>query len=788
MRNAFLFALAFLCALSGTLHAQSITCTFGVPGTDHSEGNKILKLSNGHYAIGGFINEGACLLIVDAQCNILYQRVFDDLIPGQSQITDLLESPEGQLIAVGDYCAGCTADYLPNKSFVLRTDLSLQPDLATGVKFYGLLGCCNALQTGVNTNPRIANANEGNYLMVSGVGVNVGLNPQDVGVMRLDANLDTMWTRTFHNGFFETPTDIEPVGDGYLLTLPRAFTTPYLAKINNSGELVWSQAISGSSDLFGVEANAFGNVYTVGSVLSVENVQTEVKAWNSIGTVLNSLSYGDPMQDIGRDIQQADNGTLVSVSTSVQPNPFGTYVQSRVHRIDPGLLNVLDFSILPNPNVLTNVIAQSLALSNCDGSNYAVTGFQQTIGSTRILFIRIHKEETLPYAIEAGSTALCPGESTLLTAMAADSYLWSTGETLQSIVVTAPGVYSVAAQLGCNSAIAQIEITGFNLPLAAFSPNINGVSVNFSNNSSFGESFQWDFGDGMTSTAGAPTHQYATGGNYEVTLIATNVCGSDTSAQTITITLPPVASWTQSANSGCESCGGFPIEFTASPQGTGLTYTWTFEGGVPATSNAANPLVRYSGPGTYGVTLTVSNAAGSGTLSMADAVTISPAAAADFAASFDGFTAAFSNNSTHATDYLWTFGDGNSSTAVSPVHTYTAAGNYTVVLVANNDCGVPSMQVAYLSIVVGLQEPDQGEKDQACVSPNPARTNQWLTWNGDTSPEMKAYWYDTTGKMLNSVTFSANAPSLPAPGHSGVYLLKVVQNNGAQETCKVIIE
>ncbi len=223
MRNAILLALAFLCALQSTLHAQSITCTFGVAGT-HSEGNKILKLSNGNYAIGGFINQEAVLLVVDAQCNIIHQRVFSDLIPGKSQITDLLESPEGQLIAVGDHCADCTTEYLPNKSFVLRTDLSLQPDLATGIKSYGLLGCCNGLQTDVNTDPRIANANEGNYLMVSNVGLDIGLNPQDVGVMRLDANLDTMWTKTFHNGFFETPTDIEPVGDGYLLTFtPRIF-------------------------------------------------------------------------------------------------------------------------------------------------------------------------------------------------------------------------------------------------------------------------------------------------------------------------------------------------------------------------------------------------------------------------------------------------------------------------------------------------------------------------------------------------------------------------------------
>ncbi|NUO00680.1 MAG: PKD domain-containing protein [Saprospiraceae bacterium] len=788
MRNAILIALAFLCTLKSTLNAQSVTCTFGISGTDHSEGHKVLQLSNGNFAVGGFINRQACLLVVDAQCNIIHQRIFNDLIPGQSRITDLIESHENQLIVVGDHCADCTTEYLPNKSFVLQTDLMLQPDLVTGVKSYGRLGCCNNLQNGINSFPSIVQGNDDNYLMVSNVGVDAGLNPQDIGVMRLNENLDTLWTKTFHNGFFESPTDVEAVGDGYVLTVPRAFSTPYLAKINNEGQLVWSKVINQGVDLYGLEATHAGNIYTAGSLLPADNLQTEVSVWSSAGDLLNSLNYGDPLQDIGRDIQQADNGRLVSVSTSVQPNIFGTYVQSRVHVIDPSILNVLNTSTVPNPNILTNVVAQSLTLSNCDGSNYAITGFQQTVGSTRVLFIHIHNEETEPFEIEAGSMELCPGESTQLTAMDADTYLWSTGETTQSIVASAPGTYSIAAQLGCHPAIAQITITGLNLPSANFSTTINGTSVQFSNNSSFGESFQWDFGDGMTGTTDAPAHQYAAGGNYEVTLVASNACGTDTTRQTIAIVLPPVAGWSQSADSGCENCSGFSVEFTATTTGNGLSYAWTFEGGIPATSTAANPVVRYTTAGVYPVTLVVSNSAGSGSLTVMEAVTVSPAAQADFAAAFDGFTAVFTNNSIHANDFLWTFGDGSSSTDPSPVHTYANPGNYTVVLVAKNECGIPSMQIAYLSIVVGLNDPEEGKSAQTFVSPNPVRNNQWLTWSGNTTPEMRAYWYDTTGKLLNFLSFSDSSPSLQAPTHSGAYLLKIILDNGVQYTCKVIVE
>src|SRR5690606_24650330 len=37
-----------------------------------------------------------------------------------------------------------------------------------------------------------------------------------------------------------------------------------------------------------------------------------------------------------------------------------------------------------------------------------------------------------------------------------------------------------------------------------------------------------------------------------------------------------------------------------------------------------------------------------------------------------------------STSYLWDFGDGNTSTAVNPVHTYTTAGNRSVTLVVTN--------------------------------------------------------------------------------------------------------
>lgn len=81
---------------------------------------------------------------------------------------------------------------------------------------------------------------------------------------------------------------------------------------------------------------------------------------------------------------------------------------------------------------------------------------------------------------------------------------------------------------GCS---ASVSVTvGFNNPLpdAAFSWFAAGSTVQFSNQSTNGTSYSWDFGDGTTSTEQNPVHTYAAGGSYTVTLIVTNNCGSDT--------------------------------------------------------------------------------------------------------------------------------------------------------------------------------------------------------------------------------------------------------------------
>lgn len=77
-----------------------------------------------------------------------------------------------------------------------------------------------------------------------------------------------------------------------------------------------------------------------------------------------------------------------------------------------------------------------------------------------------------------------------------------------------------------------------NNPIANFSESISSNTATFTNSSSSVNStlnYSWDFGDGNTSSIQNPSHTYITGGNYTITLIASNCIFSDTISKTIQI-------------------------------------------------------------------------------------------------------------------------------------------------------------------------------------------------------------------------------------------------------------
>ncbi|AKJ38402.1 PKD domain-containing protein [Methanosarcina barkeri] len=165
-------------------------------------------------------------------------------------------------------------------------------------------------------------------------------------------------------------------------------------------------------------------------------------------------------------------------------------------------------------------------------------------------------------------------------------------------------------------------------PEANFNSNVTSgnapLTVQFKDESTnTPTSWEWNFGDGKTSTEQNPSHTYETVGTYTVNLTAMNYGGSNDTTKTDYITVTsdtsaPVARFTTDANSGQVP---FTVKFTDTSAGKVSSWNWDFGDG--STSTDQNPTHTYVTAGSYNVTLTVTGPGGSNTATSAEPITVS---------------------------------------------------------------------------------------------------------------------------------------------------------------------
>ena len=134
------------------------------------------------------------------------------------------------------------------------------------------------------------------------------------------------------------------------------------------------------------------------------------------------------------------------------------------------------------------------------------------------------------------------------------------------------------------------------------------------------------------------------------------------------------------------------VQYTNESSDNAISYTWTFEGGEPATSTEQNPQVTYAFPGVYTVTLIATNGAGSDALTRFDYIRVGGEPVAEFGFTQDGFTVEFINVSTAADNFIWNFGDGGMSTDENPIYTFEPGLSYPVQLIVINECGTDTTE------------------------------------------------------------------------------------------------
>lgn len=391
------------------------------------------------------------------------------------------------------------------------------------------------------------------------------------------------------------------------------------------------------------------------------------------------------------------------------------------------------------------------------------------------------------------------------------SWAWSFGDggtsTAQnsSHEYAAPGNYSVsltvtsASGTDAENKAGYILVSDPVLPVASFSgtprTGIRPLDVHFTDQSAPGSfpitAWSWSFGDGGTSTSQSPTHTYAAAGSYDVTLTVTTSAGTDSDTQAgyvvVSNPVPPTAGF-----SGTPRSGVVPLSVQFTDQSTAGTYainsrSWSFGDG--ATSTAQNPSHTYAAAGSYDVTLTVTTEAGTDSdTKPAYVVASNPVLPT---AGFSGtprsgsiplnvqFTDQSLPGSFPVTAWSWSFGDGGTSTAQNPSHTYAAAGSYDVSLSVTTSAGSDGDTKA--DYVVATQPPT------AAFEGSP-RSGDWplLVQFTDLSAQGSAAITAWSWTFGDGATSTSQSPA-HTYGAAGTYtvVLTVTTSDGADTETKV---
>ena len=326
----------------------------------------------------------------------------------------------------------------------------------------------------------------------------------------------------------------------------------------------------------------------------------------------------------------------------------------------------------------TGAISQSIIVDTTGNYTVRVTDANSCQSpESDPLFIQVNPLPAKPVIDITGDTEFCEGGSVILGTASMDGYLWSTGETTQSVNVNTSGKYAVVVTDAntCTSPPSDsVEIIVNVLP-AKPAVTINGDpefceggSVELSTGAA--SLYSWSTGEITQSII------VSTSGKYAVSVTDANGCDSPVS-DSVTITVNPLpVKPVVTANGPAEFCEGGSVELTTAAMDS---YQWsTMETTQSITVDAS---------GDYTVTVTDSNSCQSEE-SDPFTVTVNPLPAKP-AITVTGDTRFCEGGSVDLTTdimdgYLWNTGETTQSISVSSV------GKYTVVVTDVNSCESPA--------------------------------------------------------------------------------------------------
>lgn len=233
-----------------------------------------------------------------------------------------------------------------------------------------------------------------------------------------------------------------------------------------------------------------------------------------------------------------------------------------------GLNSITDSSIVASPLVTTT---------------YTVTGTSINCSSTATVTVYVKPAPTINAGVDS---LICFGNSIVFSGSGGVSYQWS-GGVVDNVPFfpTASQTYTVvgtAANQCQDSDVVVVSVT--QLPVIDLVPSITSgcvpQMVDFQNNTTGAVVYNWDFGDGVTSTVTNPSHNYTSTGCYDVTLTASTLNGctlTTTYPSMVCVELTPVASFFTNPT---QITTDYPTSTMVNTSQDAVAYSWDFGDGT----------------------------------------------------------------------------------------------------------------------------------------------------------------------------------------------------------------
>jgi hypothetical protein len=339
-----------------------------------------------------------------------------------------------------------------------------------------------------------------------------------------------------------------------------------------------------------------------------------------------------------------------------------------------------------------------------------------------------------------GSTNLCTGQNVTLSANTATSYLWSTGATSQSILVSAAGTYTVTVTSnGCTaSPSTPVVVTVTSSPTPTITPSgattfCTGSSVTLT--SSAATNYLWSTG------ATTQSINVSTTGNYTV-FITTGTCTATSTPTAVTVKALPTA--TISPSGTVTICNGGAVTLSAN---SNTSYLWS--------TGATTQSISATTGGAYTVTVTTNSCSRTSAATTVTAVSVAtPTITATGATTFCTGDSVILTSSL-ASGYQWSTG------AVTRAITVKTAGTYSVT-VTSNGCTAASSGVAITvnskptPIITYTGDPAPCIGSSVTLSSNYVSGNLWSTGATTQSISVTTTANYTLATTVSSCTGNAN--------------------------------